>query len=198
MRGSELGSSRSPVDPEKPKLPSYGRPDERSTEHLVDAASRGDRVALELLYRRYHQDVYTLAFRISGSKEDAEDVLQDVFVGMPDALRTFRGDGSFESWIRRIAANRTLELLRREKIRRRVTPPATGIHGSSSSPSRTEERLTLEEALDELPDGLRAVLVLREVEGFTHREIAETLGIRPGTSQVRLHRAKKRLRRILS
>jgi RNA polymerase sigma-70 factor (ECF subfamily) len=146
------------------------------------------------LYRRYGARVYRIAYRLTGRPEDAEDVLQDVFLGLPEALRSYAARGSFAGWLHRVAARTALMRLRSAR-RRRETPlaasrpalPAAGV----------VDRLAIEAAMASLPEPLRIVFVLREIEGYSHAEIGELLGIRAGASKVRLHRARRALRGLL-
>jgi RNA polymerase sigma-70 factor, ECF subfamily len=164
---------------------------------LVQHARSGAPDALRELYERYGAAVYRLAYRLSGSAADAEDVLQDVFVGLPEALRRFDGRGSLEGWIKRVAARTALMRLRREGRRREVGLDALPLASAAPAPDRFVETAALERALAALPDPLRVVFVLREVEGYSHAEIAGLLGIRRGTSEVRHHRARKALQELL-
>ncbi len=164
---------------------------------LVERAASGDPEALTELYRRYGDAVHRLAFRLTGSAADAEDVLQDVFVGLPEALRSYAERGSLEGWIKRVAARTALMRMRRERRRREVALDPLPEPAARSDPGAVVERTSIQRALDALPETLRLVFVLREVEGHSHAEIGELLGIRPGTSEVRLFRAKKMLQDLL-
>lgn len=161
-----------------------------------DRKSLGESNALGTLYERHGESVYRTAYRIMGSHDDAEDVLQEVFIGLPEFLVRFEERGSLEGWIRRIAARVSLAKLRKQ--RRRAELSLQGPRPTGPEPSDTcIDRAALDFALRQLPEKLRLVFVLREVEGYSHAEIAEMLGIRPGTSEVRLHRAKDLLRQLL-
>src|SRR5213592_1292256 len=129
-----------------------------------------------------------------GAREDAEDVVHDVFVGLPEALRRYEERGSFAPWLKRVTARLALMRLRRSKRRREV---ALDNAAGQAEPPVTAERDGLQAAVDTLPDLLRAVLVLKEIEGYGHAEIALLLGISEGASRVRLTRALKGLRHEL-
>lgn len=163
---------------------------------LSGSESRGDVSLLRTLYDRHGQSVYRAAYRITGSHDDAEDVLQEVFIGLPEALRGFEGRGSLEGWLHRIATRAALAKLRTQR-RRAETPLHEALPEPAQRSDQSIDRAALQSALSRLPDRLRLVFVLREVDGYTHAEIAEILGIRPGTSEVRLHRAKDALRTLL-
>lgn len=162
---------------------------------LAASAAAGSRDALAELYRRHRAMVHGVAYRFTGSLHDADDVLQDVFVGLPRALRRYEEAGKFESWLKRVTARTALMRLRRS---RQQAPPLDFIRSEWLNRSdMLVQRLELREALRAMDASLRLVFVLREVEGYGHAEIAELLGISSGASRVRLHRAWKDLRRRL-
>ncbi len=172
------------------------------TEHerhstLVKGARAGQPDAIAGLYDLYGETVYGVALRLSNSETDAEDVVQDVFIGLGRALASFEGRGSLEGWIKRVTSRTALMQLRRQRARNEISIDA-GIPAWLASPgSSPTDRLTLERALAGLPDELRAVFVLKEIEGYSHREIGEMLGIQTGTSKTRLHRARQELRQSI-
>jgi RNA polymerase sigma-70 factor (ECF subfamily) len=168
-----------------------------SVEDLVRAARAGDPDGIAGLYDRYAPSLYRVALRLSGSAADAEDVVHDVFVGLPEALRRYEEHGSLHAWLSRVTA-RTM-LMRARSGRRRREEPLDDAAGASS-PLRADARADAsdaERAVCALPDGLRAVFVLRQIEGYAHDEIAALLGISVGASRVRLARALDALRRAL-
>lgn len=155
-----------------------------------------DAAIIESIFREHGQLVLDTAYRLTGSVSDAEDVLQDVFLGLPAALERYRPRATFAAWLRRVTVRVALMKLRRDRGRREialdaVSEPIARAHDSLG------ERAEIERAIAALPDGLRSVFVLREVEGYSHAEIAALLGIREGTSQVRHHRAVRMLREAL-
>ncbi len=161
---------------------------------LVARARAGEPQALAELFRRYADQVYEVSVRLTKSAHDADDVTQDVFVGLPDALQGYEGTGSLGAWIRKVATRAALLLLRRNRRQTKWERRAArqGVH--SEAPAEVDARLTLEWALDRMPEDLRIVYVLKELEGYSHDEIADLLGITPGASTVRLHRARAFLR----
>jgi len=161
---------------------------------LIAEARAGSPDALSALYREHGAALFRLAYRLVGAREDAEDVVHDVFVGLPEALRRYQERGSFAPWLKRVTARLALMRLRRSKRRREV---ALDNAAGQAEPPVTAERDGLQAAVDTLPDHLRSVLVLKEIEGYGHAEIAELLGISEGASRVRLTRALKRLRNEL-
>lgn len=162
----------------------------------LDRAAAGDRRALGELFVAFGDLVYRTSLRLTRSPVDAEDVTQDLFVRLPDAVRGFTGGpASFPGWIRRVAIRQTLMLMRRGRRRREVD-----LDGVASLVAPTDDaldRLTLEDALVRLSEEHRTVFLLKEVEGLTHAEIAELLGISVANSEVRLHRARRELRDLL-
>lgn len=173
-------------------------------EPLVDAAREGDRRAFDELVRLTYGDVYNLAIRLTGNEADANDVVQDTYVRAYRGLRRFRGDASFSTWLYRIASNCASSFLSRRGRHRHESlsdadeavtiDPA---HDPSLHAEASSLRASIERALEQLPHRLRAVIELRDLEDLSHREIAERLGISESATKVRLHRARRTLRRLL-
>lgn len=161
---------------------------------VVTAARRGEGAALAALYREHGVAAFRLAYHLTGTREDAEDVVHDVFVGLPEALRRYEERGRLESWLKRVVARVALMRLRQRERRREVSLDAVAAHQSSEAPA---DQAILRDAVAALPDPLRAVLVLKEIEGYTHAEVGALLGISAGASRARLLRAITRLRRTL-
>lgn len=177
------------------RLPTDLSADEHRT---IGRAANGDPEALRELHSRHAESLYEAAFRLTQSAPDARDVVQEVFVGLPEALSKYAGRGSFEGWLRKVAIRTALMKLRRRRHRREV--PLGFLRARLPTRDVSDavlDRLEVERALAELPADLRAVVVLKHVEGYSHREIGRLLGITEGASQVRLHRARKELRRSL-
>ncbi|HUC40399.1 MAG TPA: RNA polymerase sigma factor [Gemmatimonadales bacterium] len=176
--------------------PSIPFANERSDDAaLVQRLSTGDLGALDALFHRYASALLNLARRVTGSSVDAEDVVQDLFVGLPMAVRRYAERGSFGAWLRTVTVRLALDRVRRRTRRHEVD---LDLAGEQTAVSETPEvRWDIEGAIAALPDDLRMVFVLKEVEGFSHAEIGRLLGIRTGTSEVRLHRAMRALRRAL-
>jgi RNA polymerase sigma-70 factor, ECF subfamily len=149
---------------------------------------------LRKLYERYAEDLYRIAYRLTGSSADAEDVVQEVFVGLPEAMIGYEERGQIGPWIRRVGTRVALLKLRNRSRRKEVPIEA----GPEPEAGRTMEAaidaIDVQRALDSLPATLRSVVVLKELEGYSHEDIGEVLGIRPGASKVRLYRAREMLR----
>ena len=162
----------------------------------LDAVRRGDEEALVRVFREYSPLVYGVALRITSSQADASDVLQEIFIGLPEALKHFDGR-KFASWLRVVTSRRALMMLRSER-RRRKYAFAVGRSGTGNLEDLTLSKIMIDRALARLQPTLRTVFVLREVEGLSHREIAEAIGITVNLSEVRLHRARRALQSLLT
>ncbi|HET6283714.1 MAG TPA: sigma-70 family RNA polymerase sigma factor [Polyangia bacterium] len=166
---------------------------------LVDAIRRGAPGSREALYHTYKRRVFALALRIVGSM-DAEEVAQEAFIRIFRGLPKFRGDAALGTWIYRLAVNAALS----HRSRRSPTPAAFEADEVETSDLAPEPRgdavlrSRLEKALHALPPGYRAVIVLHDVEGLEHEEVAKILGCHVGTSKSQLHKARAKLRLILS
>jgi RNA polymerase sigma-70 factor (ECF subfamily) len=169
--------------------------EEPSEPWLIAAARGGSADALGALYERHATALLALAYRLLQSVPDAEDVVHDVFVGLPEALRRYQERGTFSAWLRTVTARVALARLRQAATRDLVSLEAGG---EPAAPRRDLEGvISLDTAMRRLAPSLRAVLVLKEIEGFTHAEIARMLEISVGASEVRLHRAVAALRAAL-
>lgn len=165
--------------------------DPASLAEQARAGRVGHTHALGELYRLHSPALYRVAYRLTGSREDAEDVLHDVFVGLPEALEHYEERGRLDAWLRRLTARRALMKLRAQ--RRQVALESE--HDAGQMPRERDH--DLQAAVNALPVPLRSVVVLKEIEGYSHAETAEMLGISVVTSRVRLMRAMSRLRRML-
>lgn len=179
---------------------------------LVHAAQRGDRRAFAQLVEKYAARVYNLARKMMRDPQDAEDVLQETFISVFRHLNDFQGDASFSTWLYRIATNAALMKLRARK------PPTFSLDESIESNGdawmpreivdwgitpeeavlNDEIRAQMDAAVAALPESLRAVFVLRDIEGLSVQETADVLGISVPNVKTRLHRARLLLREELS
>lgn len=163
----------------------------------VRRARDGDADAIRELYRRHAPRVFAVVRRLAGDDALAEDWAQEAWIRALRALPTFRGDARFSTWLHRIAVNSALHgrRWRNRRSRDEVSLPLTlPAHERSDG---AVLRVAIERALDSLPPGMRQVLVLHDVEGYTHEEIGATLGISPGTSKSQLFKARARMRGVL-
>jgi len=154
-----------------------------------------DKEEFEMLYMRLSSSVFNLALRMTGNWEEAKDIVQDVFIKVWRHRKSFRGEAKPSTWIYRIAVNTAISHLRKLKKKRNFSLDDMDctVYVDPPDPKIWE----IEKAILQLPEGEREVFILHDVEGFTHREIGEILGIREGTSKSQLYKARKRLREIL-
>jgi RNA polymerase sigma-70 factor (ECF subfamily) len=172
------------------------------TEELTDreladlVTQRGDEDAFRALYRRHTPGVYQFVLRlVGGNVQEAEDVIQETWMRAARGLEGFRWQSALRSWLTGIALNRVREMARKRKRSLVEVEGEWEFPTAASDPGR---RIDLERALELLPPGFRTVLVLHDVEGFTHEEIGNQLGITDGTSKSQLHGARKAMRRLLN
>lgn len=165
----------------------------------VRRAQAGDIESFERLYRATAGRIFALCLRICGNQSRAEDLTQDVYIRAWRKLTSFRGDSAFSSWLYRLAVNVVYSDLRRTRTSRQwdALPGTDELGELTRSSLHPLDSLALEQAIAGLPDGARAVLVLHDMEGFQHQEIADRLGIAVGTSKAQLHRARRILRKVV-
>ncbi len=174
---------------------------------LVIASQQGDLQAYSELVRRYQGRIYALIYNMTSNREDAEDLVQDVFVKAHKSLPRFQGKSSFYTWIYRIAVNRTINFVKKRKKKMALSldnvdmgierDPAYVELSSKRGPRRdysvTELQEKLNVALQTLSEKHRAVVVLHDIEGVPHDEIARMTGCSPGTVRSRLFYARQKL-----
>ncbi|MFW6078701.1 MAG: RNA polymerase sigma factor, partial [Gemmatimonadota bacterium] len=174
---------------------------ERMETELIRRAREGDRQAIRTLYERHAARVYAVVRRFAADDALAEDWAQEAWIRAIRALPRFRGDARFSTWLHRIAVNTALQGQRRRRSRQgREEPIPASLPAAASSSTDDPKvllRLRLERALERLPEGMRKVLVLHDVEGYTHEEIGEMLGVATGTSKSQLFKARARMRELL-
>lgn len=165
---------------------------------LIRQAADGDARAIRSLYDRFAPRVYAVVRRIAGDDEAAQDYAQEAWIRAVRALPTFRGDARFSTWLHRIAVNSALQALRRNEARRKREAPFPDQVPVGPRGGDTLLQRRLERALDALPEGMRRVLILHDVEGYTHEEIGDVLGVTSGTSKSQLFKARAKMRELLS
>ena len=169
---------------------------QESISTTVEACRRGDRVAQRRLYEASKENVYRLMVRMVGV-QDAADLTQQVFLQVFRRIDQFSGQAQIGTWIYRVAVNEALQHLRRSKrVRLRILEQEP-MDDSSDTNENIDDKELLEQALVRLELDLRSAFLLREVEGLSYREIADTLQIPEGTVGSRLNRARRELRRYL-
>lgn len=183
------------------------QPAEPDDQELVQRAQSGDTAAYEELVRRYHGKIYGLVYNMTGSREDAEDVTQDVFLKAWKALGRFRGQSGFYTWVYRIALNRTINFRKKRNRRRNISfddfdpdiKQAESYKEFSSKGSvlrkmsLSEFQKKMNDALLTLSDKHRAVVIMHDIQGMPHAEIAEKMNCSEGTVRSRLFYARKQL-----
>jgi len=171
---------------------------------LVERCRQGDLAAFEELYRAHAGKLFSVACRMLGNPTDAEDLLQEIFLSAHRKLDGFRGESALGTWLYRLATNHCLDYLRSRAARTdQLTDvlddePGLYLAGSRGLAEQTVMKMDLERAMARLPEGCRAAFVLHDVQGLEHREVADVLGIAEGTSKSQVHKARLRLRAILS
>ncbi len=166
---------------------------------IIARAQEGDRSAFEQLYRSNVDHIYAVCLRIVADVPRAEELTQQAFIRAWEMLGSFRGESAIGSWLHRIAVNTVLADYRAQRRRSahvEVSDNLDALDDSGDCPS-PDTALDLEQAIALLPQKARAILVLHDIEGYQHEEIAIMLDIAPGTSKSQLHRAHKLLKERL-
>ena len=177
-------------------LPTYETATASSDAALIAAAITGAEPAFRELFRRHTPHLLQFVTRVLGaSRADAEDVVQDTWLRAYPALVTFRSESSFSTWLCSVGLRAALDSMRKGK---RHQAESLFEDDASSDPPLSEDRMDIENAIARLAPGYRMVLVLHDVEGFTHDEIALQLGIAPGTSKAQLFKARRVMRALLT
>jgi RNA polymerase sigma-70 factor (ECF subfamily) len=184
----------------------YSATGNRQTDiELARRAGGGDAEAFEELHRRYRRLVYSIALRMTNDRADAEDLTQESFLSLFRKIGGFRGESSFATWLHRLTTNQVLMHFRRRKCRPEDQTldgemPELGGTGtvSPSGSIPVLERIAIERGVDALPRGYRASFILYDVEGYEHPEIARIMHCSEGTSKSQLHKARARLREMLT
>lgn len=171
---------------------------------LARRAAAGDAAAFEQLYAQHHRRVYSLCLRMLGNASQAEDMTQEAFLQVYKKIGSFRGDSAFTTWLHRLTVNQVLMHFRKRGVKLEHTSEEGDFTNVVETPIQSTrrismvDRLALEKAISELPPGYRTVFVLHDVEGYEHEEIAHLLGVSIGTSKSQLHKARMRLRELLT
>jgi len=170
---------------------------------LAQRSAAGDTTAFEEIYHRHFRRVYALCLRMMGNPTEAEDMTQDVFLQLFNKIGMFRGDSAFTTWLHRMTVNQVLMHFRKrstrsEKLTDEGETPIQIVQGTAN-PNKMPvvDRIALERALQQLPNGYRTVFVLHDIEGYEHFEVADMLGIAEGTSKSQLHKARLKLRQLI-
>ena len=163
---------------------------------LVNQCLAGKREAYNKLYQLYCRQMFSVAVRILKDREEAEDILQEAFSDAFKNLRSFRGDASFGSWLKRIVVNKSLNRVKKKKLE--LTELGEDYEEEVDESTYPELSVAqIQGAMENLADGFRVVLTLYLFEGYTHKEIAHELSISEGTSKSQYLRAKKKLKELI-
>ena len=168
------------------------RKEPSSERELLEACKRGDRTAQKKLYDSLAAKMFAICLRYMGQRDAAEDVLQEGFITLFSRLDSYSGEGSFEGWARKIFVNTALMELRKKDALKMSEDLETAWNVSSDGVSQVQSvgYLELLKLIASLPPGYRTVFNLSVIEGYSHREIAQTLGITEATSRSQLQRAR--------
>jgi RNA polymerase sigma-70 factor, ECF subfamily len=190
-----------------PNTTDASKPGPEFTLDLVARAKEGDEEAFATLFDLHKKRVYSLCLRMTGNVVEAEDLAQDAFIQVFRKLETFRGDASFSTWLYRVVVNTVLMKLRRrhlkevsldEPVRLESSNVPREVAREDSKLIGTVDRIALHRAIQDLPKGCRTIFLLHEVEGYEHHEIARMLRCSVGNSKSQLHKARLKMREILS
>jgi RNA polymerase sigma-70 factor (ECF subfamily) len=188
---------------ERPEAEERLESKQASDYELAQGAATGDIEAFEELYQRHHRRVYSLCLRMMQNVSEAEDLAQEVFVQLFRKIGSFRGDSAFTTWLHRLTVNQVLMHFRKRSTRDEKTTeegeiPEQAVLGTENPGAMAVvDRIALDTAIAQLPNGYRTVFVLHDVEGYEHEEIAKMLGCSVGTSKSQLHKARMKLRTLL-
>ena len=170
---------------------------------LTQAAAEGDMTAFEELYQKHHRRVYSICLRMLQNAAEAEDLTQDVFIQLYRKVGSFRGDSAFTTWLHRLTVNQVLMHFRKRNVKFEKTTeegetPVQIVPGTES-PFKMPivDKIAIDTAIEQLPEGYKNVFVLHDVEGFEHEEVAKILGCSVGTSKSQLHKARLKMRKLL-
>lgn len=175
----------------------------QSDYQLARRIADGDMQAFEELYQLYYRRVYSLCWRMTNNVAEAEDLTQEIFIHVFRKIGSFRGESAMMTWLHRVSVNKVLMHFRKNSVRLERTTkddvlPEPKIKSAASSSQLFEvDRLALDSAIAQLPPGYRTVLIMHDVEGYEHSEIAKICGNSVGTSKSQLHKARMKLRRLL-
>jgi RNA polymerase sigma-70 factor, ECF subfamily len=170
---------------------------------LAQSATKGNMPAFEELYNRHHRRVYSLCLRMLQNTAEAEDLTQEVFIQLYRKIGSFRGDSAFTTWLHRMTVNQVLMHFRKRTVKfektteEGETPVQIVIGTENQSRMPIVDKIALESAIAQLPNGYKNVFVLHDVEGYEHEEVARILGCSVGTSKSQLHKARLKMRKLL-
>lgn len=163
-----------------------------------------DQQTFHELYQKYHERVYSICFRMTRNASESEDLTQDVFIRLFQTLGSFRGESAFTTWLYRLTVNLVLMHFRKRKrrldrINEKGELPSYIVPGSQDPKRmRIVDHILLSEVMPKLPEGYRQAIILHDIQGLQHKEIAEAKGRSVGTSKSQLHRGRAMLRELIA
>ena len=174
----------------------------------LNLAQQGNSAAFDFLYRLHSQRVYALCLRMVKNPAQAEDLTQETFLAVLRGIRGFHGQSAFTTWLYRVTRNTVLMCFRKKRVKETSLEEIAEPDSETGRPPRelgspdrhlesTADRILLQTAVAQLSRGFRATLLLHDVQGYEHREVAAILGCAPGTSKSQLHKARLRVREIV-
>lgn len=172
--------------------------------NLARLAAEGNMEAFEEIYKRHYRRVYSLCLRMLQNSTEAEDLTQDVFIQLHRKISSFRGESAFTTWLHRLTVNQVLMHFRKRVVRYEKTAdeeetPIQIVPGTENQNRMSViDRIALKKAIQQLPAGYKKVFLLHDVEGYEHEEVARILGCSVGTSKSQLHKARAKLKKLLT
>ena len=166
--------------------------------------TEGDRQVFHELYQEHHRRVYSVCLRMTQNVSEAEDLTQEVFIHLFRTIGSFRGESAFTTWLHRLTVNHVLMHFRKRKVRSERTTgdgdlPVQVVAGTGDPQRmRVVDRILLSEVIAQLPEGYREAIIMHDVEGLEHREIAQIRGRSIGTSKSQLYRGRTMLRALIT
>ncbi len=170
---------------------------------LAKSAAGGNKIAFEELYNRHNRRVYSLCLRMLQNTAEAEDLTQEVFIQLYRKIGSFRGDSAFTTWLHRMTVNQVLMHFRKRTVKYEKTTeegetPVQVVKGTENQAKMPiVDKIAIEKAIAQLPNGYRNVFMLHDVQGYEHEEVARILGCSVGTSKSQLHKARLKMRKLL-
>lgn len=185
------------------------KPEDSSLDETIRLAQQGDGSAFELIYRLHCRRVYALCMRMVRDPSEAEDLTQETFIQLFRKISTFRGESAFSSWLHRLTINVVLRRLRKRKLMPTSLDEISTSSNGENDETRKDiggpdlrltglfDRINLRAAINQLPEGSKAMFILHDVHGYRHNEIAVLFGCSIGNSKSQVHKARKRMREFL-
>jgi RNA polymerase sigma-70 factor (ECF subfamily) len=210
--GRRCEARRAPAQPTRasstPQTGKALKPDAASLKETIRLAQQGDEAAFEIIYQMHSRRVFALCLRMVGDPVEAEDLTQEAFLQLFRKIHTFRGESAFSSWLHRLTANIVLMRFRKKRLVAVSLDELTRPDEERGRPViefgapdlrlvGVFDRVNLQTAVEQLPEGYKSMFLLHDVHGFEHNEIATMLGCSVGNSKSQLHKARKRLRELL-